>query len=55
VTKLICERGICDASEAGILSLFPEQREGTRHKAQGTRGKQKRPSPSSGLIGADGA
>ena len=35
VTKLICERGICDASEAGILSLFPEQREGTRHKALG--------------------
>ena len=27
VTKLICERGVCDASEAGILSLFPEQTE----------------------------
>ncbi len=26
VTQLICERGLCDASEAGILSLFPEQR-----------------------------
>lgn len=26
VTQLICERGRCDASEAGILSLFPEQR-----------------------------
>jgi len=26
VTKLICERGLCDASEAGILALFPEQR-----------------------------
>lgn len=26
VTKLICERGICDASEAAILALFPEQR-----------------------------
>ena len=25
VTKLICERGLCEASEAGILSLFPEQ------------------------------
>lgn len=25
VTQLICERGICDASEAAILSLFPEQ------------------------------
>jgi methylthioribose-1-phosphate isomerase len=24
VSKLICERGICDATEAGILSLFPE-------------------------------
>jgi len=24
VTKLICERGVCDASEEGILSLFPE-------------------------------
>lgn len=24
VTKLITERGICDASEAGLLSLFPE-------------------------------
>jgi methylthioribose-1-phosphate isomerase len=27
ITKLICERGLCDATEAGILSLFPEQRE----------------------------
>jgi methylthioribose-1-phosphate isomerase len=26
VDKLICERGICDASEDGILSLFPEKR-----------------------------
>ncbi len=26
VTKLICERGICDASEQGILGLFPEKR-----------------------------
>jgi methylthioribose-1-phosphate isomerase len=26
VTKLICERGLCDASEDGILALFPEQR-----------------------------
>jgi methylthioribose-1-phosphate isomerase len=26
VTRLICERGICEASEAGILALFPEQR-----------------------------
>jgi methylthioribose-1-phosphate isomerase len=25
VTQLICERGLCDANEAGILSLFPEQ------------------------------
>lgn len=25
ITKLICERGICDANEASILSLFPEQ------------------------------
>ncbi len=25
VTRLICERGLCDANEAGILSLFPEQ------------------------------
>jgi methylthioribose-1-phosphate isomerase len=27
VTQLICERGLCDATEEGILSLFPEQRE----------------------------
>ena len=26
VTQLLCERGLCEASEAGILSLFPEQR-----------------------------
>lgn len=26
VTQLICERGICEASEEGILSLFPEER-----------------------------
>jgi methylthioribose-1-phosphate isomerase len=26
VTKLITERGICDASEAGLLSLFPESK-----------------------------
>ncbi len=26
ISKLICERGVCDASEASILSLFPEQR-----------------------------
>jgi methylthioribose-1-phosphate isomerase len=26
VTRLICERGICEASEAGILGLFPEKR-----------------------------
>lgn len=25
VTGLICERGVCEATEAGILSLFPEQ------------------------------
>ncbi len=25
ITKLICERGVCDASEAGILGLFPEK------------------------------
>ena len=24
ISKLICERGICDANEAAILSLFPE-------------------------------
>ncbi|MDH3345857.1 MAG: class II aldolase/adducin family protein, partial [Kiritimatiellaceae bacterium] len=26
VTKLICERGVCDATEEGILQLFPEER-----------------------------
>ena len=26
ITQLICERGLCDATEEGILSLFPEQR-----------------------------
>lgn len=26
VTALITERGVCDASEAGLLSLFPEQK-----------------------------
>ena len=26
VTRLICERGVCEASEAGILGLFPEAR-----------------------------
>ena len=26
VTKLICERGICDATEEGILQLFPEEK-----------------------------
>lgn len=26
ITKLICERGICDASEEGIFSLFPEKK-----------------------------
>ena len=26
ITQLICERGLCDATEDGILSLFPEQR-----------------------------
>ncbi len=25
ITKLICERGLCEASEEGILSLFPEK------------------------------
>lgn len=25
ITKLICERGVCDANEAAILALFPEQ------------------------------
>jgi len=25
ISKLICERGMCDANEASILSLFPEQ------------------------------
>jgi methylthioribose-1-phosphate isomerase len=24
VTKIITERGVCDASEAGLLELFPE-------------------------------
>ena len=27
VTGLITERGICDASEAGILDLFPEKKQ----------------------------
>lgn len=27
VTKLITERGVCDASEAGLLSLFPEKKQ----------------------------
>jgi len=26
ITQLICERGICDANEAAILALFPQQR-----------------------------
>jgi methylthioribose-1-phosphate isomerase len=26
ITQLICERGVCDATEDAILSLFPEQR-----------------------------
>ena len=26
ITRLICERGVCDATEASILSLFPEKR-----------------------------
>lgn len=26
ISKLICERGICDANEAAILSLFPEEK-----------------------------
>ena len=26
VTRLLCERGVCEASEAGILVLFPEHR-----------------------------
>jgi methylthioribose-1-phosphate isomerase len=26
VTALITERGVCPASEAGLLSLYPEQR-----------------------------
>jgi methylthioribose-1-phosphate isomerase len=26
ITRLICERGICEATEEGILKLFPEQR-----------------------------
>jgi methylthioribose-1-phosphate isomerase len=26
VTRLICERGLCEATEEGILSLFPERR-----------------------------
>ncbi len=26
ITQLICERGLCDATENGILSLFPERR-----------------------------
>lgn len=26
ITRLICERGVCEASEAGILGLFPEKR-----------------------------
>jgi methylthioribose-1-phosphate isomerase len=27
VTGLITERGVCEASEAGLLSLFPERRD----------------------------
>jgi methylthioribose-1-phosphate isomerase len=27
VTKLICERGICDANEAAILALFPHEKQ----------------------------
>jgi methylthioribose-1-phosphate isomerase len=30
VTALITERGVCPASEAGLLSLYPEQRESRR-------------------------
>jgi len=26
ITRLICERGVCEASEEGILGLFPEER-----------------------------
>ena len=26
ITQLICERGLCEASEAGILALFPQER-----------------------------
>ena len=26
VTRLLCERGVCEASEAGIPALFPEYR-----------------------------
>jgi len=26
ITRLICERGVCEASEAGILGLFPEKK-----------------------------
>jgi len=26
ITSLICERGICEATEKGILGLFPEYR-----------------------------
>ena len=26
VSRLICERGVCEASEEGILGLFPEHR-----------------------------
>ena len=25
ISKLVCERGICDANEAAILALFPER------------------------------
>ena len=29
VTGLITERGRCDASEAGLTTLYPERRDGT--------------------------
>ena len=31
VTGLITERGICDASEEGLLSLYPEEKSNEQH------------------------
>jgi methylthioribose-1-phosphate isomerase len=35
ITRLICERGVCEATEAGILGLFPEMK---TNNPQATRG-----------------